>query len=136
MEDCRIPAVYCGSKRMPLHRNNKRYTRQGTPTECLRSGVGAGIYMEKRRRLPENHIENIPYIGELYSKRFRNRKINNLSSLKKKMKSMTSSEKEIFLKKVLLNKNKKLDKRAYNSVIYYLYNQGVRRLPKCSKISS
>lgn len=127
---CTIPTVYCGNKK----KTPKKYVRKGTRVECIRKGFGAGKYSERALSLPKYSLQRIKYVGEKYEKRFKNNQIHNTKDLLKELGPMTSKNKELILKKILRRKDKKLDGKAYNMVILYLYHNGQSNLPKCKKL--
>lgn len=132
---CDIPVVYCGSKNIPrnIPGSGKRYTRIGTNTECLRQGFGAGYYSERNKHLPEDSIQHIKYVGDVYEDKFVRAGINGLTGLKTKCRSLNSSQIQELLRGILLNKRNILDLKAFNSVLVYLYTSGftAESLPSC-----
>jgi hypothetical protein len=141
-EGCMVPSVWCGEKRLkdvdPSEAREKgvRYIRKGTPYECMKKGIGVGIAQQRKKNLPQNSLQHIKYIGELYEKNFRKNGIRTRTSLVQKMRGMDAEEKSEFLKGILVNSSDKVDYRAYNSVLLYLFSHGVDQdeLPRCSKI--
>lgn len=134
MERCRIPVVWCGNGPVPRPRGNKRYTRKGTAHECLKVGVGAGMYSERKKTLPATSVQHIPYIGPVHERNFASNRIRTLNDLRTRMKSLSKKGKRDLLVRVLQKKGGGLDKRAYNSVIYYLYERKMKDLPLCDRI--
>ena len=136
ISECVIPTVWCGNGQPPKRKfeNKMYYYKIGNRYECLKKGFGAGMYTEKRRNLPGSSLQQIKYVGEIYEKKFRASGINTLSTLRKRMLQKTTSEMKSFLKKIFTRKGGTLDKRAYNSTIMYMYRNGNRSVPKCSRI--
>jgi len=138
MEDCLIPTVWCGNNK--IKKNNDysqgvRYIRLGTRYECLKKGIGTGINInENKNGIPNGSIRNIKYIGEIYEKKLSVRGVDTLDDLREQSRIMSVKNFEKFLKTTLVKKNKKIDYRAYNSVILWLHKQGISKLPKCKKI--
>lgn len=133
---CDIPTIWCGDKSIPKKKKGSGsvYTRKGTRVECMRKGFGAGMYKEINKGLSKNSLRQIKYVGEKHESLFVKHKINNIKDLIKISKTLSSSAFEKLLKKVLTRKDDKLDKRAYNSVLRYLYLKGITKLPECKKI--
>ena len=36
-----------------------KYVKKGSPSECIKKGIGAGIYIEKKKNLTKNSLQNI-----------------------------------------------------------------------------
>jgi hypothetical protein len=139
---CAIPTLWCGKEdEVPkLIKDNKKYTRKGNRYECLQLGIGAGQASEKLKKLPKNSLQRIKYIGDKHEQSFIKNGIKTLTDLKNEMNkaNVTPANKEKQLKKILRSKSGSHDGRAFNSVIYYLYQSGVNesRLPKCIHLKS
>jgi len=142
---CRIPTVYCGDdessedehpQRYPRNApGNRKYIRRGTRNECMRKGFGAGSAKERKKGLPEWSLQNIEYIGEKHEKRFFGRAgIGDIDDLLDEFRAMDANEKERVLRKVLKNSAGVVDGRAYNSVLLFLDDKGVKRLPICEAL--
>jgi hypothetical protein len=134
---CIIPTVYCGkSKVIPKNQDGSIYVRRGTPNECMMKGFGAGSKIEKLKTLPKNSLQQIKYIGDVHEKKFKGYGIHTTTQLISHIKKMKSSSRvEKLLKNILLKKDGVIDKRAYNSTLLYLYENGVYgNLPSCIKI--
>jgi hypothetical protein len=81
---CLIPTIYCGKgsyKSASPSNNYSKYTKKGSPSECIKKGIGAGIYIEKKKNLTKTSLQNIPYIGPVYEKKFKSHKITTLAKL-------------------------------------------------------
>jgi hypothetical protein len=134
---CLIPTIYCGDKRnMPDKDKDNKYVRKGTRAQCLKKGVGAGIHIEKNDKLPKTSLQNIRFIGKYYEARFKKQKIKTLKDLIREAKKLDNREIEDLLSKICKNKSKKIDKRAFNSVILFLYRKGIHWVPNCKQIKS
>lgn len=136
-QECSIPTVYCGTKKkIPTKEGNDlRYTRKGTPYECMTKGYGAGMHSEKAKHLPKSSLQRIKYIGDVHEENFRKKKIATVTNLVTRARVLTKDELRIFLEEILLKKDGTIDMRAYNSVLLYLYSKGVyENLPACTKI--
>jgi hypothetical protein len=135
IEQCAIPQVWCGEGK-PKKNNDPlvKYTRKGTPHECLKKGFGAGAAIQRKENLPRNSIQQIKYIGDAHEAAFLKVGIATTDQLLKQMKKHTTAEMETILKRVLKNKDKRLDVRAYNCVVVYLYQHGIGAVPACTKI--
>ena len=135
LKDCAIPTLWCGESDEPPEEKDPltRYLRTGTRTECMKKGFGAGMYTERKKNLPSSSVQQIKYIGETYAGRFQEAGIETSIQLVKAMRDMSGEEIEKFLRPIL-TKGKSLDKRAYNSVLVYLFQHGVSDLPACDSI--
>lgn len=131
---CSIPEIWCGNENRIPKGKGKRYTKVGSRFECLKKGYGAGFATGKKERLPPTSLQHIKYIGDVHEKSFKTSGIRTLGALEKKMKAKTPKSIELFLKSVLTKSDNVIDKRAYNSVLVYLYQHGNSRLPQCTKI--
>lgn len=139
---CLIPTVWCGKG--PVPKNNKdydkniKYTREGSKDECVQKGFGAGTYAERSKTLPEKSLQKIKYVGATYEKNFQDRDIEDLDDLVRFARgSPTKSIKSLILE-VTTKKDKKIDHRAYNHIMVWLYNNGVdaSKIPKCFRLVS
>ena len=136
VDDCLIPSVYCGKGNIPRKKGNKRYVRRGTASECLVLGIGAGIYQERNKNLDRGSVMNIKYVGDYYERKFRNRNIRSISDLKRYVRNRRSSEIKGFLEEISRNRQGRVDKRVFNSVVLFLYLEGVYWVPDCKYIRS
>lgn len=136
VSDCYIPEVWCGdSDTIPRHSVNRRYTRKGTRRECLKKGFGAGMYTEKNKSLNPTSLQQIKYIGERYEQRFDIiGNIRSTTQLINYAKTRNSNQIDRFLKRILVKSNQVIDQRAYNMVVLFLYQKGVRNVPRCTRI--
>lgn len=134
---CAFGSVYCGTQiSIPESKIfNTYYTRRGTPNECLRKGIGIALYEQNLKTLPKNSLQRIKYIGVKYNNNFKNKNIKTTISLLKFAKSNSVANIEKLLKSVLKKSNSNvIDRRAYNSVLMYLYMNGYTKIPQCKKI--
>lgn len=137
ISECAIPSVWCGKNNKPPKRksdDDTYYIRVGTRYECMQKGFGAGTHTERGKNLPESSLQKIRYVGETYEKKFKRSGVKNLSELQRYAKKKSRNELEKYLKRIFTRVDKKLDQRAYNSCIVYLYRHGVGHVPRCSKI--
>lgn len=135
IEKCVIKKVWCGNGAIPVAKANQ-YSRKGTRTECLKQGIGAGVYSERRKHLPANSLQQIPYVGEKMEQKFKDAGIKTTDDLVKKLQKKTPEYKKVLLQTILRDKKNKLNKKAYNSTIKYLYEKGILNLPSCKNIDS
>lgn len=133
---CDIPTVWCGLSNKPPKKakDGSFYYKTGTRVECLRKGFGAGTHIERNANLPSNSLQQIKYVGEKHEKDFKAAGIETNTALIKQMRKRTTSEMEKILKRILVRSDGILDARAYNSVIVYLYKNGIGAVPACKKI--
>ncbi len=136
MSDCNIPTVWCGlENKFPTKpKDGSYYYKTGNRYECMQKGFGAGMHTERNDNLPANSLQQIKYVGEKHEKDFKKAGIATLDALKKEMGKKSTADIEKTLKKILTKKDGKLDARAYNCVIVYLYKHGVQSVPACQKI--
>lgn len=136
LSNCDIPVVWCGESDKPPKKGKegKYYYKTGSRTECLRVGFGAGTHIERNNNLPPKSLQQIKYVGEKHEKDFKAAGITDTSKLRKEMGKRTTAEMEKILKRILVRKDGVLDARAYNSVIVYLYKNGLGAVPACKKI--
>ncbi len=127
--------VYCGNAAAVPTRdgNASRYTRAGTPHECLKQGIGAGSAQERIKNVPQDSLQRIKYIGPTYDAKFQQQNIHTRTDLVRRM-QQTSPDHIFKLLRRILVRNNSLDARAYNSVLLYLYEHGNTKLPPCKKI--
>lgn len=137
-EDCSIPTLWCGDGEMPSRGKNDEsyYYKTGTLSSCVKKGYAAGMYETLKKNLSSSSLQNIKYIGETYELNFKDEGIKDIPSLVRVIRSSTSSEIRDLLEYVFTKKDGKLDERAYNSTLMFLYKNGVdsRILPSCRKI--
>lgn len=136
-EDCAIPTIYCGdAKKIPSYKrgDDKRYTRRGSPQECLSKGFGAGMITERLKSLPDTTLQQIKYVGDVYDKNFGKMGIKTVDGLVLYVEKHSQKQNDQMLKKVLTKKGGSLDLRAYNSVLLFLHRGGSIKLPKCQVI--
>jgi NAD-specific glutamate dehydrogenase len=132
---CAIPQIWCGDKPMPKKKDGATYIRKGTSYECLKKGFGAGKSSELKKSLPEDSLQNIKYIGDTHEKKFKQLKINNIDKLVKFSKDNSKEALTALLSKALKKSNEQIDKKAYNSVLMFLYKKDIKNLPSCKKLS-
>ena len=135
-EDCYLPTIWCGeSNVLPKKgKNDTYYHKVGSRYECLKQGFGAGTHTERKQHLSITSLEQIKYIGESHNKAFGKVGINTTTQLISILKKKSVTEIEKTLKSVLEKSDGNVDVRAYNSVLLYLYRNGVGDLPACKKI--
>ena len=126
---CVIPTIYCGKQAVPPA--NQNYTRVGTPYECLKKGFGGGKFGEQANNAPANSLMKIKYIGTYLEGKFKAVNINNMNQLRTYMKGRTAAQKRTQLRNILVNTNGVINQRAYNSVLLWLNDKGIGRLPTC-----
>ena len=136
--DCLIPTVYCGDKDIPPRYkvgDKNIYKGKGTRRECFTKGFGAGMYSTKSNE-DINSLQSISYVGEQYEKNFKKLRpqIINTEELAYYCKVNSKDKIKEMLRKVLVKKNNIVDEKAYNSVLMYLYDSGITKLPDCVKL--
>lgn len=102
---------------MPEGGDDVVYTRRGTPYECMKKGIGAGAAIERKKKLSPRSLQHIKYIGDVYERRFKKyAQITNLDDL------IDSPPTATQLAKIVTKKGGRVDPRAFNSVVMYLYS--------------
>lgn len=132
---CLIPTFWCGKGAVPAsHKSGEsRYSRAGSSYECMQQGFGAGSATERTKRLPRNSLQHIRFIGETYEANFARENINTTTDLVREMRGKRPQDISRMLKRVLTKSNGSHDKKAFNSVLMYLYRHGNGDLPQCSR---
>lgn len=131
VDRCAIPTVWCGDGALPGIKDGNRYVRKGTASQCMKKGFGAGMMTEKTKNLPATSLQKIRYIGEIHEQNFRSHRIATTTALKNYAIRNPGNIKR-FLEGILTKKNGAgVDGRAYNSVILWLYQNGVKDVPPC-----
>jgi len=92
------------------------------------------MHTERKKNLPENSLQQIKYVGDVYEKKFKGAGISTISALRSQMSRKSTLEIERFLKRIFTRKGGALDQRAYNSTTAHLYRHGNGSVPRCSKI--
>jgi hypothetical protein len=141
INNCLIPTQYCGDITNPLPtkniRENIKYTKRGTPSSCMKKGVGVGIHIEKKNNLSSLSLQQIKYVGQHYEDKFKRNRINTIIDLIKYIKTHSKEHNERLLKNVVKMRNNSVDYKAYNSIIHYLYfsnEVSLSKIPFCKKI--
>jgi len=136
IENCSIPAVWCGKGNIPSrkHEDEKYYIRRGTPYECMKVGIGAGIYSERKKDISSHSLQNIKYIGDVYENNFKKENIHNLEELLEYMGTHSIPQIKKNLIRVFTKKGGIVDQRAYNSTLMFVYKRNFKDLPPCFKI--
>jgi hypothetical protein len=127
---CSTKPIYCGSK---SSFSTTKYSRKGSPYECLQKGFGSGLWSEKVKHLPKSSLQHIPYLNIHIEKRFASFDIHTLSQLKSFMRKLSKLDKQTFLFDMCTHSGK-LDFKAYNSIILFLYDNSIQSLPDCHSI--
>ena len=136
-KDCKLPSLWCGNGGIPTKHpsSDSFYTQPGTRYDCLRKGFGAGKAITENKNINNTSLRNIKFVGERYEQRFRAQRVRNLLQLENKARKMTPEDFKRWLHKVLQTKGGKIDQRTYNSVLIYLDDAGIQKLPKCHVFS-
>lgn len=136
IEKCKIPKVYCGNGdwKTAKPNNYSKYYKNGTSHECVKSGIGAGMMIEKVKGLGKSSLQNIPYVGPTYEANFRKKKVATISALIKRIDDKSKDYVKKFLESVFTKSNGSIDHKGINSVIMYLYGKGYTNMPSCKKI--
>lgn len=139
---CLIPSVWCGKGDVPEKKTDKKknikYIRSGTKDECVQKGFGAGMFTERRKGLPPTSLQTIKYVGDVFERHFQEEGINDLAGLMAFARRSTSDSIKKKILKVTTKKGGKIDHRAYNHILLWLYEQGIEgeKLPLCHRLIS
>lgn len=132
---CVVRTFYCGNSRnLPPDTSSTKYSRHGTPHECMKRGYGMGSWTEVSKQLPPNSVRHIRYIGPVYEENFRRYGMSSLNRVVTKFSGLTAQEKNILLRKCCRKRNNIVDLKAYNFVLLFLHSKGVKNLPSCKVV--
>lgn len=133
---CAIPTVWCGKGAPPKRKPKdlKYYSGVGSRYTCMQKGFGAGAASERRKHLADNSLQQIRYVGDVYEAKFKKSRVANTDQLLREARSKNKAQLKTLLRRVFTRRKGGLDKRAYNSTIVFLYQNGVGHVPACSKI--
>ena len=125
---CEIKTIYCGNGTA-----TKKHSRKGTQYECLKKGFGSGLWNERMKHLPKNSIQRIPYVNDTIESRLMQYGIKTQTQLKMFMRRLEKDEKKEFLYDMCMDKGR-MDFKAYNSILMFLFDNSIQRLPACQPI--
>lgn len=130
---CVIRKVWCGNGSIPSHKREE-YSGNGTRYQCLQQGIGAGSAIERTKNLPASSLQHIKYVGPKHDQKFIDRGIRDKNALVRYARNNSANDIDGLLRAVLDRGEKGLDRRAYNSVLMFIYNHGVTNLPQCERV--
>jgi len=128
---CIIRKTYCGDGKVPDDTRTVKYSRKGTRSECLKKGFGIADWQHRKKDLSANSLQQIMYIGPVYESKFKKKRIGTTKSLINKLQPMTAAEKKEIITKCCTRANGSVDQKAVNSVLLFLHDKGVTKLPRC-----
>jgi len=132
---CITSKIYCGDKNaLPPNTATQKYSRKGTPHECLKKGFGMGMWTEKKKLLPATSLQHITYVGDVFEEHFKNEGMNTQAQLLQKFRALTRANKRNLLLRCCRKRNNVVDYRVYNSVLLFLHEHNVNDLPLCTDI--
>ena len=131
IEKCAIPTIWCGKGAPPKRKGLKWYAKTGSRYECMKKGFGAGAASERKKYIPNDSLQQIPYIGDVYERKFKRAGIPDISQLLHEAENHNKNSLKSLLQKIFTRKRGGLDKRAYNSTIVFLYQHGIGHIPPC-----
>jgi len=129
--NCIIRKTFCGNGSVPADSSTKKYSRAGTPYECLKKGIGVGTWETKKAGLSSGSLQTISYIGPVYESNFKKKKIYTTATLVSKMRPLSGAEKKRIISGACSKANGAVDQKAVNSVILFLHSRKVGSLPSC-----
>jgi hypothetical protein len=120
----------------PDHKKNVKYTSLGTREECVQKGFGAGVHTERAKYLHEDSLQHIKYVGEVFEKHFKARGIADTKALLKFARGSNKAGIQKLVISVSTKKDGKIDHRAYNHILLWLYNNGIdsSKIPSCEDL--
>jgi hypothetical protein len=127
---CEIKKIYCGEGIL----DKNIYSRQGSTYECLKKGYGIASWEQRKKDLPIDSLEQIPYVGPLYTKNFNTAGIKSIPQLISKCKKLDKDGIKKLLYKCCSKNNNVVDNRATNSILLLLFKNGIKDLPNCVNI--
>lgn len=126
---CKEPkGLWCGKDN---EFDKEKYIRSGSRLECLRKGIGVGMAKERKNYIAKNSLQNIKYIGKTYEDNFKSYSINTTNQLILYAKNSDPQTIKEDLMKICTKKNSNIDIHAYNSILMYLYENHIDKLPQC-----
>lgn len=137
LSNCYSQSVYCGDKekKFPYIENDIKYISNGSSFQCLKKGFGAGIFQSLKKNISKNSLLNIKYVGTVFEKKFKRNKIYTISSLLNFSRKSKKNNLKILLEKVFTDSTGRLYINGYNSVLLFLYRNGLyNNLPSCKII--
>ena len=131
---CVIRKLYCGDGKLPKDTTTKKYSRKGTSYECLKKGFGIADWEHRKKDLPKTSLQQILYIGPTYEANFRRKKIYSTKSLVEKTRGLIVKDKRDLISSACSKKGGTVDYKAFNSVVLFLHDQGLKDLPGCRMV--
>jgi hypothetical protein len=114
--------TWCGKREKPAN-----YRRSGTRYECLRIGYGRGKW--DSRQLPEQDLNNIPYLNRVSRERLIDAGIETLRDFLNRIRLFDDYRRtKIFLEELGFSTPKK-----FNKIVLFLFEKGIpiEKLPRC-----
>lgn len=128
---CIVRKLYCGDNGIPKDTATKKYSRKGTSYECMRKGYGTADWEHRKKGLSKTSLQQIMYVGPVYEANFRKQKIYSIKSLINKTAGLSTKEKREIISAGCRRKNGAIDQKAFNAVVLFLHEQGLKDLPAC-----
>ncbi len=128
---CIVRKLYCGDSKLPSDTATKKYSRKGSSYECLKKGYGIADWEHRGKKLSKTSLMQIIYIGPVYQANFKKKQIYSTTSLIKKVIGLSAAEKRDLIGTACTKKSGVIDQRAFNAVVLFLHERGVKELPRC-----
>ena len=128
---CIVRRMYCGDGKIPKDTATNKYSRKGSTYECLKKGYGIADWEHRKKDLTKTSLQQIMYVGPVYEANFRKKKIYSITSLVNKTTSMSAKEKRDLIAASCKRKNGAIDQKAFNSIVLFLHQRGLKNLPSC-----
>lgn len=128
---CIVRKLHCGNGKIPKDTATKKYSRKGTAYECLKKGFGIADWEHRKKGLTKTSLQQIMYVGPVYEANFHKKKIYSITSLITKAKAMSEQEKRTLLSAGCKRVNGSIDQKAFNAIVLFLHDRGVKNLPSC-----
>lgn len=131
---CVIRKIYCGDGRKPADTRDKKYSRVGTRHECMKRGFGVADWEHRKKGLSAMSLQQIPYIGPKYEANFKRARVYTIKSLLSRVKGMSAADKKKLIDRGCKRAGGSIDQKAFNSVVLFLDDRGIKNLPTCSVV--
>jgi hypothetical protein len=117
--------LWCGKGEKP-----SSYRNTGTRYECMKVGYGRGYWDLKRKTIPVQSLDNIPYLNNEAKEILFDEQIETVLDFVDLINSFSNYN---TTKNFLENELGYLTRKRFNSVVMFLFNKGVHvtKLPKC-----
>ncbi len=92
------------------------------------------MHTERRKALPSTSLQTIPYVGDVFARKFGARGIRDTTRLLRHIRRSGASASDSLLRDVFTKANGSLDVRALNSTLLFAHDRGLVDLPPCQRL--